>query len=392
MHCLLSALLVVGCGAAKPDHKNKNAAEGRLPKATKVKAAPPVESTVAKPTEPAGNPEQQSVEAPTAPADSRPGVPTQVGSPTVSAPNVAPVEAPMSPTLPEEGQLPIQRPMAPAPDVPVPVAPNPDPFDQTQQQLPQSDKIENPKAQGPKAEIPKAEIPKVEVPKNELPDANPPLVPEPKPREEKGEAHRDVLPAGWIPVGWELKSKNGREWSRIAVSIIRQKAPLFYRGSEDIDEFCPSFHSLKPTQKENVWVSLISAMARYESNFDPYTRYYEKKMNRLDLVTGEPLHSEGLLQLSYQDSKSFPKFCSEIDWERDQDLDDKSSKKTIFNPRINLKCGIQVLHRQIGRHNRIAVTKRKAYWAVLIPNGRHSKLGVIQAAVKALPFCRATAD
>jgi hypothetical protein len=130
----------------------------------------------------------------------------------------------------------------------------------------------------------------------------------------------------------------------------------------------------------------VAAMARFESGHNPEERYLEKAMKKLDLVTGQPVHSEGLLQLSYQDSKTWPNYCGEIDWEKDRHLHPQSDEKTIFDPRINLTCGMQVLSRQIQRTNRISVSDR-AYWSVLIPGGKYSKLPEIKQIVRSLPIC-----
>jgi hypothetical protein len=129
---------------------------------------------------------------------------------------------------------------------------------------------------------------------------------------------------------------------------------------------------------------LISAVAKYESNFKATTRFKEPGMGT-DPVTGAPVYSEGLLQLSYQDARTH-KFCA-FDWERDRKLPLADPRRTILDPMINLKCGILILANQVKRYNRISILSG-AYWSVLRPPGaNYSKVLQIRALTRKLSFC-----
>ena len=106
-----------------------------------------------------------------------------------------------------------------------------------------------------------------------------------------------------------------------------------------------------------------------------------------DPVTGQQVHSEGLLQLSYQDGRSWD-FCK-FDWGKDQHLSPTDPRKSIFDPYINLTCGLGILSRQIRRHGRIVLGKG-AYWAVIKSTNKRNRIAEIRQIVQGLPFCAQT--
>jgi len=130
-----------------------------------------------------------------------------------------------------------------------------------------------------------------------------------------------------------------------------------------------------------VWVELIKWISFYESSWSPLTRYNESTMGT-DPITGLPVYSEGLLQLSYQDSQWAP-YCK-FDWAKDKDLHVDDPKKTILNPFNNLDCGMRILANQIQKRGKI-VLQTGHYWSVLRESGRYSKVSSIVDKVSS--FC-----
>jgi hypothetical protein len=184
---------------------------------------------------------------------------------------------------------------------------------------------------------------------------------------------------------WEAKGDHTREWTIHAFDTIERHGSALMLGSKDITSFCPAFFSLSPSQKISFWVHLVSAMVRFESNFDPTARMHETTMG-IDSITSEPVHSEGLLQLSYQDVRAYP-FCNEFDWSADSRLSRTDPRKTILDPLKNLTCGIRILNRQVERKDLIAFRSGQ-YWAVLIPDGKYTRVGRIQELTSSIPFCQ----
>lgn len=187
-----------------------------------------------------------------------------------------------------------------------------------------------------------------------------------------------------FPLSWESTSKpERRQWTEFLHDAILKKWNTLLSGADDIGDFCPRYHSLDNDQRANVWAALLSAMSNFESGYNPRMRYHESTMGT-DSVTGKPVYSEGLLQLSYQDVRGYP-FC-EFDWNRDKNLSATDPQKTIFDPYKNLDCGAGIMARQIARRGEIALSTGP-YWSVIKEGGKYSKLPQIKAMVKSLPFC-----
>lgn len=133
----------------------------------------------------------------------------------------------------------------------------------------------------------------------------------------------------------------------------------------------------------NLWTEVISQIALYESAWKPTSRMQETTMGT-DPVTGKPVWSEGLLQLSYQDIQWAP-YC-EFDWKKDKLLSPTSPQKTILDPIKNLECGVRILAAQIRTKGTVILNKG-VYWAVLKEGGKYQKIAQITGATKKMKFC-----
>ncbi|WP_413288111.1 hypothetical protein [Bdellovibrio sp. HCB337] len=185
------------------------------------------------------------------------------------------------------------------------------------------------------------------------------------------------------PLLWEDAHNEGKDWTSHVYDIINKETPDLVQGAEDITAFCPRYFQLTTDERINFWGVLISGIVKYESNFDPTNRMHETTMGT-DPVTGRPVYSEGLMQLSYQDIRPYP-FC-EFDWDTDRKLKPNDPNKTILDPYKNLSCGVKILAQQIKNRNRITLTKG-VYWSVIKVNGKYSKIPQIAALTRQMPGC-----
>ena len=175
----------------------------------------------------------------------------------------------------------------------------------------------------------------------------------------------------------------GLGWTQFAAKMVLTEAPDLMKGTSDIQKFCPSYFHLKTDDKLNFWVYLISAITKYESAFDPASRMRETGLG-VDGITKQHVYSEGLLQLSYQDQQNY-KFCNEFDWSRDKSLAPTDPRKTILDPIKNLRCGIRILNKVIGRRNMISFDAGH-YWSTLMP--KHGPVHLIQAMTNQISICQ----
>lgn len=120
----------------------------------------------------------------------------------------------------------------------------------------------------------------------------------------------------------------------------------------DSATFCPNYKNLSYDQRKQFWIFLMSAMVRYESNFNTNTTYTESFADS----SGNRVVSRGLLQISIESGNAYG--CG---FKASSDLHD---------PQKNLSCGVRILDRWVGRDGRIAGNvggwKGGArYWSVL---------------------------
>ncbi len=221
------------------------------------------------------------------------------------------------------------------------------------------------------------------------------------------------------PVMWELPKKdfNGnviesnanyqkrlprmKLWTAKLYELIAKETSLVSSHPIDAEFFCANYKNLGPNQRMNFWAQLIAAISYRESEWVPTTRMREPKeyvkipgtnktklAYNIDHITGQPVVSEGLMQLSYQDSTTYSDwFDCEFSWKKDKGLDANSSEKTILAPYRNLRCGLRILNHKVKINNQISTPK--TYWSVLRPVGtnRYSKIPWITKQTQSLSFC-----
>ena len=187
------------------------------------------------------------------------------------------------------------------------------------------------------------------------------------------------------PLAWESTKFPERSlWSAYLQKIISTEWSSLLPGANDITDFCPTYNNLDNDERANVWAQLFVAIAKFESGYSPTSRMQETTMGT-DPVTNQPVYSEGLLQLSYQDVEWAP-WC-QFEWTKDKSLSGSDPKKTILNPYRNLYCGVGIMAKQIKTKGSIVVSSG-VYWAVIKAGGRYQQIASIQGIVKSLPLCK----
>jgi hypothetical protein len=193
--------------------------------------------------------------------------------------------------------------------------------------------------------------------------------------------------SNFSPLAWESKNKDAKDWSKMVYSVIENEEPAMMgqNVADDTEVFCPKYKSLTDAERLNFWGQFFAALAKPESDWNPLSQYVESTQG-IDPVTQQRVMSEGLLQLSYQDEKSYHLDCG-FDWNRDKNLDLKDPRKTILNPYLNLRCGIKIMALQLKNRRSIRLDKN-VYWAVLKIGGRNNNIAKISAMTKSLKICQ----
>jgi hypothetical protein len=188
--------------------------------------------------------------------------------------------------------------------------------------------------------------------------------------------------SGW----WDRKVQQGRRWTDFTSKALDEVGGnLLTKVPSDAADWCPGFEKLDREGRKAFWVAFVSAMAVFESSFNPQAKHQEK----FNDANGDKVISRGLLQLSVESAQGFG--CSWID--KAQDLHD---------PELNLKCGVKILNRHVGADNRIfghnvKIDEDKTakwmgtarYWGIFRLESRRT---AIQRAVKRLKICQPTPE
>lgn len=197
-----------------------------------------------------------------------------------------------------------------------------------------------------------------------------------------------VVPAK-APLSWEKNHPERKKWSEFVFEFLDAEMIEAFDLAKDARRICPKYEILSKEQRISVWGELISAVAYYESGWNPASRMVETTMG-IDPVTKKQVASEGLLQLSYQDVPNYGSILKfplcRIEWQKDKGLDVKDVKKTIFDPFVNLECGIRIMANQIKKKSYV-ILESGVYWAVLHDGGKYSKVSAILGMVKQTGLC-----
>ena len=193
--------------------------------------------------------------------------------------------------------------------------------------------------------------------------------------------------AQFEPVVWEKNNESRKEWSKMIYSVIENEEPSMLENNvaKDIHTFCPKYDTLNQAQRLNFWGQFFAALAKPESDWNPTSQMVETSQG-IDPITQRRVMSEGLLQLSYQDEKSYDLDCG-FDWNRDSKLAQKDPRKTILNPLLNLRCGVKIMAHRL-RKDSVITKESGVYWAVLRKNSRASKIPAISKMTKSLKMCQ----
>lgn len=193
-------------------------------------------------------------------------------------------------------------------------------------------------------------------------------------------------------IGWS------KDYDNFLYKLADEYPNLQTVKSSRVKTFCPNFDKV---DKKKFYAALLYGISKPESNYKRATMYLETSFTYLDNVTGLPVISEGLLQLSYQDSKNYS--GCKFDYEKDQKLhfEDWSKRngktswtatnteRTLLDPYVHLHCGLHIVDRLMNSKKNpdeeMAVQLGK-YWST-IRNGKDSQKVIVSQIKSKIPEC-----
>ncbi len=180
----------------------------------------------------------------------------------------------------------------------------------------------------------------------------------------------DLKPAPSTPIAEEKAALGDDEtWRPEWDATIEKALPddlLSPKMESKVKRFCPEFRAMSEPDRRVFWAYFFQALSGAEAGLKATSnvQHTEPQVAVTDHVSHRMVRSEGLLQLTYEDSKRYG--CN-FSWNTDRHLPEHDPNKTILQPENNLLCGVNILENQIVAHRKPLVTK-SSYWSTLRPD------------------------
>lgn len=131
------------------------------------------------------------------------------------------------------------------------------------------------------------------------------------------------------------------EWRNATLKAIQELGPnLLQVNPDDGDKFFPpGYKTLNIEGRKAFWLMFISALIRYESNYDPSETYQESFKDN----AGANVISRGLLQISVESGNGNAYRCG-------------VTTTSLHDPVTNLRCGVRIMNYWMGKDK--VITKR----------------------------------
>jgi hypothetical protein len=179
----------------------------------------------------------------------------------------------------------------------------------------------------------------------------------------------ELKPAPSTPIAEEKALLGDDEtWRPQWDAMIEKALPedlLSPQMQRKVSEFCPCFNKMSIADRRAFWAYFFQALSGAEAGLDRTSdvRHTEPQVAVKDSVSHRMVRSEGLLQLTYEDSDRYG--CN-FDWNHDKHLPEHDPSKTILEPQNNLLCGVSILENQLITQKK-PLLSYSSYWSTLRP-------------------------
>ena len=186
----------------------------------------------------------------------------------------------------------------------------------------------------------------------------------------------ELKPAPSTPIAEEKALLGDDEtWRPQWDAMIEKELPedlLSPKMQRTVSEFCPCFNKMSVADRRAFWAYFFQALSAAEAGLDRTSdvRHTEPQVAVEDKVSHRMVRSEGLLQLTYEDSQRYG--CN-FDWNHDKLLPEHDPSKTILQPRNNLLCGVNILENQLVTQKK-PLLSMSSYWSTLRPGWPGNKV------------------
>lgn len=199
----------------------------------------------------------------------------------------------------------------------------------------------------------------------------------------------ELKPAPSTPIAEEKAILGENEtWLPQWDAMIEKALPddmLSPRMERKVKQFCPCFSQMSVPDRRAFWAYFFQALSGAEAGLNRTSdvQHTDPQVAVRDFVSHRAVRSEGLLQLTYEDSD---RYGCDFDWQHDRHLREHDPAKTILQPRNNLLCGVNILENQIVLHKK-PLLSQSSYWSTLRPGWPGNRVFIEQMR-NVPPACR----
>lgn len=164
------------------------------------------------------------------------------------------------------------------------------------------------------------------------------------------------------PMQWDHRPE-GREWTESTLVAVSTKDPLLAdRVPADIETWCPGYADAPVEERRAFWAGLLSAVARYESTWNP-------------LASGGGGRWIGLMQISPRSAANYG--C------------EATSAGALKDGEANLECAVEIMSEQVARDGLVAGGGNRGIGRDWAPLRSSEKRSAMAAWTRAQPYCKA---
>jgi Transglycosylase SLT domain len=164
------------------------------------------------------------------------------------------------------------------------------------------------------------------------------------------------------PMGWDHHPE-GEEWTESTlVALSAKDAELSDQVPADIETWCPGYPKAPVEARRAFWAGLISAVAKYESTWNPK-------------ASGGGGRWIGLMQISPRSANYFG--C------------EATSVGALKDGEANLACAVQILSEQVAKDGLVAGGGDRGVGRDWAPVRSSEKRAAMAAWTRAQPYCQA---
>jgi hypothetical protein len=190
----------------------------------------------------------------------------------------------------------------------------------------------------------------------------------------------ELKPAPSTPIA-EQKAVLGDEdtWESEWDATIEKALPdelVSPKMGRKVAQFCPHFSAMPEADRRAFWAYFFQALAGAEAglNATADVRHTDPQVAVVDGVSHRMVRAQGLLQLTYEDSR---RYGCDFDWTADKHLPPHDPRKTILHPENNLLCGVNILDNQLTVQKKPLMSV-SSYWSTLRPGWPGNRVFVQQ--------------